>query len=348
MEKKKLAIVGYGGQGAWHAGWAAKSDCIELAGIYDIKEERCELARSGGIKVYESLEALLSDGAVDIVLCATPNESHKDISIAALRAGKHVVCEKPVTLSVADFDEIVAVAKSEKRHFSVHQNRRWDVDYLAIKGIIESGEIGEVLNIESRSHGSRGCPTDWRLHKPSGGMMLDWGVHLIDQMMLLIPEKLVNVYCEMTNITTQEVDDGFTLMLTFESGKRATVEVGTYNFINLPRMYMQCRGGTAYIEEWRSNTRVAKLKTWQEKDVTPVQTAAGITRTMAPRDELSVDFYEIPRLSADVHEFYRNFIAAMEGRAEPFIKNCEVRRVLLVMEAAFKSAETLTALKVNI
>ncbi len=348
MGKKKLAIVGYGGQGAWHANWAGKSDVIELAGIYDIKEERCSLAEQNGIRVYESLDALLSDASVDIVLCATPNDSHKQISIAALRAGKHVVCEKPVTLCVEDFDEIVAVAKSCGKHFSVHQNRRWDVDYLALKGIIESGEIGEVLNIESRSHGSRGCPTDWRLHKPSGGMMLDWGVHLIDQMMLLIPEKLVSVYCEMTNITTDEVDDGFTLKLIYESGKRATVEVGTYNFINLPRMYMQCRGGTAYIEEWRSNTKVAKLKTWQEKDVVPVQTAAGITRTMAPRDELSVEFYEIPRLTADVHEFYRNFVDVTENGAEPFVKNCEVRRVLLVMEAAFKSWETRQVLKVEI
>ena len=348
MEKKKLAIVGFGGQGAWHAGWAAKSDCITLAGIYDIKKERCDFARESGIRVYASLDELLGDTEVDIVLCATPNESHKDISIAALRAGKHVVCEKPVTLSVADFDAIVEVAKEENRHFSVHQNRRWDVDYLALKGIIDSGEIGEVINIESRSHGSRGCPPDWRLHKPSGGMMYDWGVHLIDQMMLLIPEKLVNVYCEMTNITTSEVDDGFHLKLTYESGKRATVEVGTYNFINLPRMYMQCRAGTAYIEEWRSNTRVAKLKTWQEKDVVPVQTAAGITRTMAPRDDVSVDFYEIPRLTADVHNFYRNFIDVIDNGAEPFVKNCEVRRVLLVMEAAFKSFEIGQAIKVNI
>ena len=345
---KKLAIIGFGGQGAWHANWAKKSDCIELGGIYDINPARCELAANEGIKVYESREALLSDESVDIVLCATPNDSHKEISIAALRAGKHVVCEKPVTLSVADFDEIVKVAAEENRRFTVHQNRRWDVDYLAIKGIIDSGELGEVINIESRSHGSRGCPGDWRLHKPSGGMMLDWGVHLIDQMMLLIPEKLVSVYCEMTHITTEEVDDGFNLRLTFESGKRATVEVGTFNFINLPRMYMQCREGTAYIEEWRSNTRVAKLKKWVEKDVTPVQTAAGITRTMAPRDELSVDFYEIPRLSADVHNFYRNFVKVIDEGEEQIVKSSEVRRVLLVMEAAFKSAELGQAIKLEI
>ena len=347
--KKNLVVVGYGGQGGWHADHALKSDVVTLHGIYDIKQERIDLAKSKGINTYDSFEAVLADNEIDIVVCATPNDVHKDIVIRALESGKNVVCEKPVALSVEDFDDMCAAAKKAGKLFTVHQNRRWDVDFLAIKSIIASGEIGDTINIESRVHGSRGIPSDWRCHKPyGGGMMLDWGVHLIDQIMLLIPEKLVNVYCEMTNITTTEVDDGFNLRLTFESGRRATVEVGTYNFINLPRMYMQCKEGTAYIEEWRSNTRVAKLKKWVEKDVTPVQTAAGITRTMAPRDDVSVDFYEIPRLTADVHNFYRNFVNVIDSSDEPIVKCEEVRRVLLVMEAAFKSWELRQALKVEI
>lgn len=347
--KKSLAIIGYGGQGAWHANWALKSDVISLAGIYDINPARMELATSLGIKTYASQEELLSDGSVDIVLCATPNDVHPEIVIAALNAGKHVVCEKPVALSVSEFDAMVLAAQKNGKIFSVHQNRRWDVDYLAIKGLIDSGEIGETINIESRIHGSRGIPSDWRSHKPQGGgMILDWGVHLIDQMMKLIPERVKSVWCRTTNITNDEVDDGFNLQLTYESGKRATVEVGTYNFISLPRFYMQCKNGTALIEDWQKNTKVARLKAWCEKEVVPVQTAAGITKTMAPRDDITVESYEIPRLTADVHEFYRNLCAAIDGTAEQYIKNSEVRRVLLVMEAAFISASKNEALSVDI
>lgn len=343
--KKNLAIIGYGGQGAWHANWAMKSDVISLAGIYDIAEKRVKAAEENGIHVYKSREELLADGKVDIVLCATPNDVHKEIVIAALNAKKNVICEKPVALSVQDFDDMVAAAKENGVFFTVHQNRRWDVDYLAIKSLISSGEIGETVNIESRVHGSRGIPSDWRCHKPyGGGMILDWGVHLIDQMLQLIPEKIKKVYCEITNITTDEVDDGFNLHLTFESGKRATVEVGTYNFIAMPRFYMQAKSGSAYIEDWQKKCRVAKLKAWNEKEVLPVQTAAGITKTMAPRDEITIDSYEIERPTSDVHDFYRNFTAAIDGKAEQLIKNCEVRRVLLVMEAAFKSAETDSAI----
>ena len=336
--KKNLAIVGYGGQGAWHAEHALKSDVIALAGIYDIAEKRVIAAKERGIHVYSSLEELVSDSNVDIVLCATPNDVHKDIVITALNHKKTVVCEKPVALSVTDLDEMIEASKKNGALFTVHQNRRWDVDFLAIKSLIDSGEIGETINIESRIHGSRGIPSDWRCHKPyGGGMILDWGVHLIDQMMLLIPEKVVKVYCEITNITTDEVDDGFKLMLTFESGKRALIEVGTYNFIAMPRFYMQAKDGSALIEDWQKKCRVAKLKGWCEKDVLPVQTAAGITKTMAPRDEITLDFYEIDRPKSDVHDFYRNLVKAIDGTEEQIVKLCQVRRVMQVMESAFKS-----------
>ena len=347
--KKRLGIVGYGGQGAWHASWAEKSDVIELAGIYDISEKRVLAAKNAGIHTYSSLSELLADEAVDIVLCATPNDVHKEIVISALNAKKQVICEKPVALSVGDFDDMVAAAKANGVLFTVHQNRRWDVDFLAIKSLIESGEIGETINIESRIHGSRGIPSDWRCHKEfGGGMILDWGVHLIDQMLLLIPEKVTSIYCDVTNITTNEVDDGFKLSLTFESGKRAYVEVGTYNFIAMPRFYMQAKDGSALIEDWQKKCKVSRLKAWNEKEVLPVQTAAGITKTMAPRDEITLDFYEIERPTSDVHDFYRNFTRAIEGKEEQLIKHEQVRRTLLVMEGAFKSAESKNAIKTNI
>ena len=348
--KKRIAIVGYGGQGAWHAGWAQKSDVIELAGVYDIAEKRMNAARDAGIHTYDGgLSEILRDESVDIVLCATPNDVHRDIVVESLLAGKHVVCEKPVALSVGEFDEMCEAAKKSGKCFTVHQNRRWDVDFLGIRSIIQSGEIGEVINIESRIHGSRGIPSDWRCHKPQGGgMVLDWGVHLIDQMLQLIPEKIVSVSCELSHITNDEVDDGFHLHLVFESGKRACVEVGTYNFLPLPRFYMQCKNGTALIEDWQKKCKIAKLKAWCEKDVTPVQNAAGITKTMAPRDELTLDFYEIDRPVSEVHDFYRNFTRAIDGTETMLIKQQEVRRVLLVMEACFLSGESGKTIEVNI
>ena len=218
-----------------------------------------------------------------------------------------------------------------------------------MKKVIDSGEIGDVIRIESRIFGSRGIPSDWRCEKaPGGGMILDWGVHLIDQMLQLIPDKIVSVNCVTTHITNQEVDDGFRLELMFETGKSAHVEVGTYNFLPIPRFYMQCKEGALCLEDWQKKAHVAKLKAWIEKDVTPVQNAAGITKTMAPRDELTLDEYDVERLTSDVHNFYRNYVAAMEGKEEQYIKNCEVRRVLQVMEACFASDAKKQTIEVEI
>ena len=86
--KKNVAIIGYGGQGGWHAEQIKKSDVVALAGVYDIKPERNELAVSRGIFAYSSLEELLADKNVEIVVIATPNDSHKELSIKALNAKK--------------------------------------------------------------------------------------------------------------------------------------------------------------------------------------------------------------------------------------------------------------------
>jgi predicted dehydrogenase len=113
----------------------------------------------------------------------------------------------------------------------VHQNRRWDDDFLIIKKLVEEQKLGHVFRIESRVHGSRGIPGDWRKEKVhGGGMVLDWGVHLLDQILYMYGDrKIETVYASLTNITNQEVDDGFTAILTFEGGTEVLVEVGTNN-----------------------------------------------------------------------------------------------------------------------
>ena len=346
---KKVAVIGYGGQGAWHCKQIAKSDVVTLAGAYDIREERRKAAEKDGVFVYGNNEAVFADETVDIIVVATPNDVHEELVIKALISGKHVICEKPVALSVESFDRMVKAAEKAGKLLSVHQNRRWDVDFLGVKSVIASDEIGDVIRIESRIHGSRGIPSDWRCEKKKGGgMILDWGVHLIDQMLQLIDERVATVNCVTTHITNKEVDDGFRLELCFAGGKSAFIEVGTYNFLSLPRFYMQCDKGSLHLSDWQEKAKVARLTRWIEKDVTPVQNAAGITKTMAPRDSLTLDCYEIERPVSDVHNFYRNFCDAVSGKCEQYIKNSEVRRVLSVMEAAFESAKTKNTVEVDI
>ncbi len=341
MKKLNLVIVGYGGMGGgFHVRHAQSSDVVRLAGIYDILPERRAAATAAGIYAYPSLETVLADPTVDLITVATPNDVHKQIVVDALNAGKHVICEKPVALSVADLDEMIAAANQNNRIFTVHQNRRWDADYLMMQQLVKSKEIGELINIESRVHGSHGIPGDWRgIKKYGGGMMYDWGIHLIDQMMQLIDEKVVSVYCTFDHITNVEVDDGFKLTITFESGKTAFVEIGTYNFIALPRFYMRCTNGAALIPDWHKNCQVVKCKYLHDDGVVPVQTAAGLTKTMAPRNERTTDTYEIEEPTSDVHDFYRNVCRAITGEETQLVTHAQLRRVMQVIEAAFSSAK---------
>ena len=336
--KKNLVVIGYGGMGTWHTQHALKSDVVNLAGVYDINPEKNKLAEERGIFAYDSYEAVLADEKVDLITVAIPNDSHKEVVIRALEAGKNVICEKPVSMDSAELDEMIAASEKSGKLFSVHQNRRFDVDFLAMKQIKQSGELGELINIESRIHGSRGIPSDWRGEKEhGGGMLLDWGVHLIDQVLQIFDEKIDKIYCVFDHITNKEVDDGLKMTIYFEGGKSAFIEVGTYNFIPMPRFYLRAEKGSAIIADWREKCKVAKCKYWHESEVLPVQTAAGLTKTMAPRDSVTMDEYELEKPASDVHDYYRNFCAAIDGKAEQLVTHPQMRRVMKVMEACFES-----------
>lgn len=334
----KAVLVGYGGMAHWHEETLAKIDEVSLYGVYDILEEKVEEAKGKGLKGYSSLEEVLNDPEVELITIATPNDVHREIAIRAMDAGKNVVSEKPVTLSSEDLAAMIDASKRNGVVFTVHQNRRWDEDYRTAKKIYDEKLLGEVYRIESRVHGSRGIPGDWRGRKEKGGgMMLDWGVHIIDQMLLLIPEKIKKVYAKMYHVTNEEVDDGFTLNLTFESGKTAMLEVGTSNFVNLPRWYILGVNGTAVIDDFAVNGKIVSVTDWDKKDAVPIRTAAGLTKTMAPRTDETIKESPLPVQTADIREFYQNVAAAIRGEAETFIRHEELMRVMKLMEAAFLS-----------
>ena len=337
--KKGCAVIGYGGMGGWHTRHILENGVVELCGIYDIKAERAQLARERDIFAYDSFEAVLEDARVDFVVIATPNEWHKPLAIKALRAGKHVISEKPVTLSSADLEEICAVSRETGKLFTAHQNRRWDCDYRMIREAYHSGKLGRVTSVESRYHGSRGIPGDWRGKKEhGGGMIFDWGIHLIDQMFGIVDDRrLLRVYCKCDHITNDEVDDGFKLDLYFEGDLTARIEVGTTNFISLPRFYITGVNGTGCVNDWKDECRLVLCRSWEDKDVAPVVTAAGFTKTMAPRDEKTTVEEFIPRPATDVHDYYRNFVAAIDGEETQCVTHRQLMRSMRVMEAAFAS-----------
>jgi len=340
--KHRIAIIGLGGMGTWHLNELETMDEPEVAGIWDIREERREYAKERGVRVYSGLEELLADQAVDMVLIATPNDLHKPLAIAAMEAGKNVISEKPITLNSADLQEMIDASQRTGKFLCVHQNRRWDEDFLTVKEVLKEGELGQIFRLESRVHGAHGIPGDWRQEpEHGGGMILDWGVHLLDQALLFYPEaKLNTVYATVTNVTNTKVDDGFTADLGFDNGVHMIIEVGTSNFVNLPRWVVLGTNGTAIIEDWKLNGKIVCAHGLDDKDVVPVITAAGLTKTMAPRRDDTIKTLPLPKVQSDVRDFYRNVVAHLDGKEERLIKLPEVARVMRLMEAIVESAAT--------
>ncbi len=335
-----VAVIGYGGMGGWHTKRLNEIDEVNLAGIYDIKQSRIELAKEKNIKAYESLEDVLNDKNVDVCTIAIPNDVHKEVAIKCMAAGKAVVCEKPVTLSSADLEEMIAAANKYGVLFTVHQNRRWDEDFRVAEKIYKSGELGRVYRISSRVHGSRGIPGDWRNTKvQGGGMVLDWGVHLLDQMNMMMGEMPVSVYATLSNVTNEEVDDGFHATFTFKNGVIFIVEVGTSNFINLPRWYVEGLNGTAQIDDFNVNGKIITATVDEAHDAVPIITAAGLTKTMAPRTPETIKESPLPRIDCDIHDYYRNIADVINGDAKPIVTHDEQRQVMRIMEAIFESAQ---------
>ncbi len=341
MDKIKVVVVGYGGMGGYHADKIRKMDKFELLGIYDIKDERRKAAEENGIRAYNSFEEVLADDSAELITCATYNDCHKEIVIRALEAGKNVISEKPVTLCSEDLEEMIAVAEKTGRLFTVHQNRRWDNDYRTIKNIYDKNELGKVHQIDSRVYGSRGIPGDWRQEKKhGGGMVLDWGVHLLDQILMLNEHKrLVSVYATVTHVTNDEVDDGFRAVMKFEDGPECLVEVYTNNFIDAPRWYMTGENGTAIIEDWDLNGRIVKIKDWEKMDAVPFQAGAGITKTMAPRTDETIKEFPLEKVLVQWTDYYNNIYDVIRNGAAPLITHDQQRRLMKLMEAIFESAE---------
>lgn len=338
----KMAIIGFGGMGSFHYKKLLQGQEIVCTGVWDIKPERRQYAESFGLHAYESLEDLLADESIEIVLIATPNDVHHTIAIQALEAGKHVICEKPVTLNTKLLTEMLEAADAAGKLLTVHQNRRWDRGYGIVRQILGEGVLGEVYRIESRVHGAHGIPGDWRQDpKQGGGMVYDWGIHLLDQAVMLFPEaKISSVYATLNHVTNTETDDGFFIDLTFDNGVHYVVEVGTSHFITLPRWMVMGQDGTMLLDNWGLEGRIVCAHGEDDKDVVPVVTAAGLTKTMAPRREDTIKTLDIPDIWPDIGEYYRNITACLEGRESPIVTPDQMRRVMRLIEAVFASART--------
>jgi predicted dehydrogenase len=168
------------------------------------------------VKTYRTLEAMLADELVELVIVNTPNYTHYEYAKKSLEAGKHVIVEKPFTIDVAQANDLIEIAKKQNKILSVYQNRRYDSDYKTIKNVVSENLLGELVEVEMHFDRFREELSP-KKHKetpsPGAGVLYDLGSHLIDQALQLFgkPEK---IFADIRIIRPQsKVDDYFELLL---------------------------------------------------------------------------------------------------------------------------------------
>lgn len=348
----RAGIIGFGYMGGFHLRRSREIGDIEVVAAYDISENRLIAARDEGLTAYSSLDAFLSDDRIRLVFICTPNNFHAPLAIAALNAGKDVMTEKPVTMNSAELEAVIAAAEKNHKIFTVHQNRRWDEDYLTVKAVIESGDIGGITSLVSRQFGQRGVCFGWRADPvQGGGMLYDWGIHLIDQQLCLWKgHKVTKIYARLSSILTPAVDDNFELELTFDNNVIAKINVGTFSLEPQPRWFVFGDRGTLVMDKINNyNGAAARIK----RDVPGFDSVygkaeIGPSRTMAPLLPEFVEPLELPRPEKDSFAYHRNLAAAVEGKEQPLVTFEDMRRAMKIVDTAFESSRTGEAIRTSI
>ena len=191
MEKIKVGIAGLGRSG-WdiHAHLLNKiQDKYEILAVCDHDETRRKEAENRfGCKSYPDIDSLLTEKEIELAIIATPSHLHAKNTIQALKAGKNVVCEKPMATNLSDADLMIETAEQENKILSVFQNKRYAPDFLKVKEIIDSGKLGRIVLIKIAYHGF-GRRWDWQtLKKFGGGTLNNTGPHAIDHALQLFGE----------------------------------------------------------------------------------------------------------------------------------------------------------------
>ncbi len=254
-----IGILGYAPSvGQYHGQGTAHTPGLELHAACDLSPERLQQAQKdfSGISTYTSTEALSSDPDVDLVIIATPPNTHARLAMQMMAAGKHVVCEKPLTLNRSEIEVMAETALQQKVHLSCHQNRRWDVDYLAIRQALADGLIGDLFYMETFVGGFIHPCGYWHSDtKVSGGTAYDWGGHYIDWIVSLYKERIEavvgtrhkRVWHDVTNADQERIQ------IRFAGGLEAEFIHSDIAAVRKPKWYLLGTQG-AIVGHWQDVT----------------------------------------------------------------------------------------------
>ena len=336
----RVGLIGFGMAGrVFHAPLISSVEGLELAAVMERSSNKAT-ERYPGITTHRSVEAMLADKSLRLLVVATPNGTHFPLAKEILKAGKNVVVDKPMTLTSAEAAELIALSWKHKALLVPFHNRRWDSDFLTVRKLLDEGFLGRLVAFESRLDRWRPAPMTERLWKEDaeagGGTLLDLGPHLADQALVLFgkPEAVsADVVREKDG---PGANDSFTVRLRYP-GLNVTLGANGLSLHPAPRFHLRGTGG-GYVKKGVEPQEAALGRVTRIEDRNWGQELAshwGILYVGIDGGSVS---RPVPALPGNYRLFYAGLRDALEGQGPAPVTAVDGWRVARLLEWAAESA----------
>ncbi|MBP0903591.1 Gfo/Idh/MocA family oxidoreductase [Mariniflexile gromovii] len=338
MQPINTALCSYGMSGhVFHAPFITVSPNFNLYGVFERTKNEAQ-KNYPKVKTFRTLESMLIDDSIELVVINTPNVTHFDFTKKAINAGKHVIVEKPFTATIAQAEELIQLAKEKNVLISVYQNRRYDSDFKTVQKVLNEGLLGNI--VEAEMHYDRYDPVlSYKTHKETPtegvGSIYDLGSHSIDQALVLfgMPEA---VFADLNSFRPQsKVGDYFDVKLFYKS-HRVILKSSYYVREALP----------GYIIHGTKGSFIKPKTDVQEKDLQSgkipgshnwgmeLDTDSGLLHTEIDGEVIKK---HIPTLKGDYMAYYNAIYQALRNNKQVPVSAEEGLNVIKIIESALKS-----------
>jgi len=340
MHKIKTALLSYGMSGkVFHAPFLELHPGFEIVGAWE-RSKKLIQKDFPEVKSFPSLESILEDKSIDLVIVNTPVATHFEYAKKVLLAGKHAIVEKAFTSNLVEAQELAALAKEKKLKLSVFQNRRWDSDFKTVKKILEAKLLGEI--VEAEFHFDRFNPVlSPKVHKETvnsgSGIIKDLGPHIIDQALYLF--GLPNAVFADIRITREHsvVDDYLDILLYYSDFR---VRLKASFFVREPNPSYSIHGKKGTFLKSRGDVQEDELKLRKKPNLTTWGTEKeGQEGLLHTEIEGKIVKEKVPTLQGNYYDFFDGVYQAIANDfLEPVTAQDGVN-VMSIIEAAFQSSE---------
>jgi scyllo-inositol 2-dehydrogenase (NADP+) len=338
MKPIHTALCSFGMSGrVFHAPFLQVHPGFNFYGVWE-RTQNLAQEKYPGVKTFRSLEDLLADPAIELVIVNTPSVTHFDYTKQALHAGKHVIVEKPFTATVAQAEELIGLAKMKNVKLSVYQNRRYDSDYKTVKKILDEGVLGKIIDAEI--HYDRYTPElSYKIHKESPtaavGSVYDLGAHLIDQALQFFGMPVAVSADIAVNRPGSKVDDYFDIKLFYPS-HRVTLKSSYFVREALPGYIFHGTKGSfikTKTDVQETDLLAGKIPGGDDWGIEP-ETQKGFLHTEA--DGRIIKGY-VDSMRGNYGEYYTGIYEAIRNDKEVPVSAEDGMKVIQVIEAAYQS-----------